>query len=268
MSKIRKLANNILNPNAWRVLGNTGYLQLLITFLRKIPSIVQAGDLRPLDQAMAGGNDTFHFRGKALRFDCAYCDKNIQDGSYEFGIVREILIRDCYFHYLPADTLEDLGTVVDLGANRGMFSVLAAAFAQRVLSIEAEPAFRPVIEHNARINGFDHVTVETVFVGAGGALEDGTAKDHVDLKELLDRQEFNTVDLLKIDIEGSEFALFEHPDWLPRVKRICMEVHRDYGDVQQIVTSLETHGFSVVFANSNLQRVGAMDTCEFFYAWR
>lgn len=268
MSKLRKLTNNILNLNAWRVLGCAGYGQLIFTFLRKSPSIVQAGDLRPLDQAMAG-RDTFHFRGKALRFDCAYCDTNIQDGSYAFGIVREILIRDCYLRYLPANTLDNLGAVVDLGANRGMFSILAAAFAHCVLSVEAEPAFRSVIEHNARLNGFEHVRVESVFVGAGGTLGEAVvANDQVNLSELLDRHQFNTVDLLKMDIEGSEFALFEHPDWLTRVKRICMEVHRNFGDVRRIVNCLEIHGFSIVCANSDLQRVDAMDTCEFLYAWR
>ena len=75
----------------------------------------------------------------------------------------------------------------------------------------------------------DHVTVETVLVGAGGMLGDEAEHDQVDLNELLDRHGFNTVDLLKMDIEGSELALFEHPDWLPRIGRICMEVHRNYG---------------------------------------
>lgn len=268
MSKLRKLTNNILNPNAWRVLGSPGYLRLLVTFPHKLPAIMQAGDLRPLDRAMADSGDLFRFRGKTLRFDCAYCDSVIQDGSYAFGIVREILIRDCYLRYLPPDTLDDLDAVVDLGANRGLFSTLAAAFARRVLSVEAEPAFQPVIEHNARINGFNHVTVETVFVGAGGALGKAAAHDHVDLRELLDRHGFNTVDLLKMDIEGSEFALFAHPDWLPRVRRLCMEVHRHCGDVRQIVRCLETHGFNLAFADSNLRPVQPDDTFEFLYAWR
>lgn len=268
MSKLRKLTNNILSPDAWRVLGNTRYLQLLAIFLRKLPSIMRTGDLRPLDQAMANRGNTFRFRSKTLHFDCIYCDAIIQDGSYAFGIVREILIRDCYLRYLPSDTLNDLVTVVDLGANRGMFSILAAAFAQRVLSIEADPAFRPVIEHNARINGFDHVAVETMFIGAGGALGDVVAHSHIDLNELLDHHGFNAIDLVKIDIEGSEFALFACPDWLPRVRRICMEVHRNYGDVQQIVKALEAQGFSIAYANSNLQRIGAASACEFLYAWR
>ncbi len=267
MAKFRKLLNNILNPNALRVLGLRRYLRMVGTFLWKLPAIARAGDLRPLDRAMSDLGDQFRFRGRTLRFDCAYSDALIKDGSYAFGIVREILIRDCYFRYLPEDTLEGLGNVVDLGANRGMFTTLAAASAERVLSIEANPAFRPVIEHNARVNGFDHVTVETVFVGSGGSMADDIHEE-VDLAVLLDRRGFDQVDLLKMDIEGSEFALFSHPEWLPRVQRICMEVHRAHGSVEQIRSCLEEHGFHLAFADSSLRQVGPMDRYEFLYAWR
>ena len=75
MSKLRKLTNNLLNFNARRVLGNTRYLQMLAIFFYKLPAIVRTGDFRPLDQAMASHSHTFNFRGKTLRFDCAYCDQ-------------------------------------------------------------------------------------------------------------------------------------------------------------------------------------------------
>ncbi len=267
MAKVRKFFNNILNPNALRVLGLRRYVRMVMTFLVKLPAIARSGDLRPLDRAMAELVTEFRFRGRTLRFDCAYSDALIMDGSYAFGIVREILIRDCYFRYLPEDVLNGLGNVVDLGANRGLFTTLSAASAERVLSVEADPAFRPVIEHNVRMNGFDHVTVATVFVGSGGALGD-LIRGEVDFAGLLDRHGFDKVDLLKMDIEGSEFALFSHPEWLPRVQRICMEVHRAHGRVEQIRSCLEAHRFHLAFADSNLRRVGPMDGYEFLYAWR
>lgn len=203
------------------------------------PCVVRIGDLRLLDRAMAGSVDTFRFWNKTLRFDCAYCDEVIQDGSYAFGIVRDMLIRDCYFRYLPKDTLSNLDAVVDLGANRGMFSTLAASSARHVLSVEAHPP-----------------------------LGDDVAHDHVDLSELLDRHSFDTVDLMKIDIERSEFALFEHPGWLHRVKQVCMEVHNKCGDVQRILSCVQSHGFSIILSDSDLLRVGAEDNFEFIYAWR
>jgi len=48
----------------------------------------------------------------------------------------------------------------------------------------------------------------------------------VALGDVLDTHRFERVDLLKIDIEGSEFSLFEGEcGWLDRVQRITMEVH-------------------------------------------
>lgn len=170
MNKLRKLKNNIFSLSAVQVLGARGYGRMLATLIRALPGIYQFGDLRRLDAAMAGLN-AFRYRGRRLRFDTAYCDERIRDGSYAFGIVREILIRDCYLKYLPDKGLDKLRTVVDLGANRGMFTVVAGALGERVLSVEANAVFRPVIEHNARINGFDHIEIETAIVGAGACLE-------------------------------------------------------------------------------------------------
>jgi hypothetical protein len=266
-SKLRKLANNILNPRAPTVLGWRTYSRLLANFVRALPAIVRAGDLRPLDQSMGSKAEAFRFGGRELRFDCAFADDVIRDGSFAFGIVREILIRNCYFKYLPQDTLIGLERVVDLGANRGMFSILSAVFAKHILSIEANPAFRPVIMHNAQINGFGHIEVDTVFVGAGGSVG-GKRYKHEDLSALLDRHGFASVDLLKMDIEGSEFALFEDPAWLARVRRLCMEVHPEYGPPQKIVNCLRAHGFSMAFADSCLRRVRPDQEFDFLYAWR
>ena len=46
--------------------------------------------------------------------------------------------------------------------------------------------------------------------------------------EILDIEGWNTVDLLKIDIEGAEKELFEHPshrDWLGRFRILVVKLH-------------------------------------------
>jgi hypothetical protein len=268
LTKLRKLTNNILTRRAPSVLGWPGYLRLCSTLARELPAIARMKDLRPLDRAMGSATDTFRYRGRTLRFDCAFADDVIRDGTYAFGIVREILIRDCYLRHLPRDTLTDLDSVVDLGANRGMFSMLSATFARRVLSVDANGSFRPVIEHNARINGFAHITIETAFVGAGGALGREAGDGRTDLSTLLDRHRFDAVDLLKVDIEGSEFALFESAGWLSRVRRLCMEVHAGWGRPEHIASHLRALGFNVTCADGDLRRLDSAHACEFLYAWR
>lgn len=265
MGKLHKLKNNLLSPRAPSVLGWIGYARLVLAFVGRFPAIAKRGDLRPLDQAM-GELDTFRYGERAFRFDCAFADRVIHDGSFAFGIVREILIRDCYLKYLPAGSLSSIDTVLDLGANRGVFSMLGAAFANKVLSVEANPDFRPVIEHNARINGFNHISVESVLVGTGGVL--GASKYRKeDLSSLLDRHRIEIVDLMKMDIEGSEFALFEDDGWLRRVRRLCMEVHPRHGEPAKIVDSLRAHGFTMAFADGDLRRVGPEQEFEYLYAW-
>ncbi len=72
------------------------------------------------------------------------------------------------------------------------------------------------------------------------------------LDDLMRLQNHAFVDLLKIDIEGAEFSLFE--DWLarqhhPPVGQIWVEFHpevvgRSPGEVAELVRSLETIGFT------------------------
>jgi hypothetical protein len=52
----------------------------------------------------------------------------------------------------------------------------------------------------------------------------------IDIPTILDRVKSQYIDLLKIDIEGSERELYKEPDchrWLPRVHNIAIELHDD-----------------------------------------
>lgn len=228
------------------------------------PTLARAG-LQPLDRRMGQSATSFRYRERLIQFDCGYADRIVADGTYAFGSVREILIRDCYLRHLPHDTLERTGTAVDLGANRGLFSMLAAAWATRVLSVDADPAFAEVRAHNARVNGFDHVVIETATVGRGGKI--GSDRG-CHITDLLDVHGLRTVDLLKIDIEGSEYALFDQTAWLSRVHRLCMEVHPEYGTPERIVAALDSEGFTVVRADSAGRRLGPGHAFDYVYAWR
>jgi hypothetical protein len=56
------------------------------------------------------------------------------------------------------------------------------------------------------------------------------------------------IGLLKVDIEGGEFAVFGRAEdlrWLDRVEQVVMEVHRDFGDAAALVGRFREHGFAV-----------------------
>jgi FkbM family methyltransferase len=71
------------------------------------------------------------------------------------------------------------------------------------------------------------------------------------LSEVIHQHNIEDIDLLKIDVEGSEFDVLSgigEDDW-PRIKQIVMEVHSQ-SIVQRVVTLLEAHGFEFVIDDS------------------
>lgn len=141
------------------------------------------------------------------------------------------------------------GTVLDVGANIGAFSVLAAKLgAAKVVAVEPDPANRARLVHHLQLNHVDgkvHVvplavgdgTLPTLtLTGEGGgvhqlggsqcAVGDVTVVGTTTLAELL--AEHAPVALLKLDIEGGEYAaLAALPKGYLRdyVARIAMEWH-------------------------------------------
>lgn len=264
---LKKIHNNLLTTRAVSVLGPKLYADYLGGFVTHLPEIARSRDLHPVDQFMGRVAKKFRYRGTDVVFDCGFCDEHIKDGSFAFGIAREIYIRDCYFKFhLPA-TFADARTILDLGANRGAFSVLMAAQADFVLSVEATEAFVPVLHHNMQSNGCRRYAIETVFVGAGGEMGAGLFPT-VTIEDLLRRHDIQNIDFVKMDIEGSEFALFESSDWLKGVKALSMEIHLPHGDPNQVLETLKRHDFLYAIANDNLDRISDVTQASFIYAWK
>jgi hypothetical protein len=267
MSKFEKIRNNLMIGRAISVLGRKQYIRFLGKFFGNISKIRSVGDLRPLDQAMGKTTKQFHYRGSTFFFDCQFCDEHLEEDSFSFGIAREIYIRDCYFKWHPPSVYDNARTVVDLGANRGAFSSLMTTKAKFVLSVECYDKYVPLIKHNMLMNNFTSYAVETALVGAGGDVTDSNSK-RLTVDELFQRHKIESVDLIKLDIEGSEFALFDSADWLQRVKAISMEVHPLHGNPNQILKCITQHGFSYVVADENLRCVKDATGANFIYAWK
>ena len=265
MRALVKVRNNILSLGALRVLGLWRWLRYLGVFVGKLPAIVRSRDLRPLDQALGPTARLFRVRGSRFLFDCAHCDEHVRDGSYAFGLAREIYIRDCYFRFHRQEVWNSMQMVIDLGANRGAFSVMAAARGSFVLCVEAQAHFAPVIRHNMEINRFTHYAVETALIGSGGVLARFEGL-RLTMDELFDRHHIERADLIKLDIEGSEFGLFEEPRWLRRIGALSMEIHPQYGQPRQLVQALVGNGFQVAMADENLRSAFNPEEAVFVFA--
>jgi len=90
------------------------------------------------------------------------------------------------------------------------------------------------------------------------------------MQDIFQKYNLDKIDFVKIDIEGSEFALFNNPSWLKNIKYLSMEVHPEYGDVGQIENTLTSFGFSYILADSLFMPIKSdeLKISGFLYAWK
>ena len=147
----------------------------------------------------------------------------------------------------------DAAVVVDLGASIGAFSIYAATSARNVCvyAYEPMPDFFHVLQRNVGLNRLESsVTCFNVAVAADRSTRDlfvggpglffptlvrpshgfpvtSTKVDCTDLATVLDSNGLAHVNLLKMDIEGSEYDVLygARPGVLDRVREIRMEYH-------------------------------------------
>ncbi len=252
--------------NAIRVLGFGQYMRFLLALLVSLPRVVRAGNLHTVDLRMSRRVRVKVF-GRHFIIDCRHVDDSVNEpGGATFVYVREIYIWNCYLRHHAVDP-STLKNVIDLGGNRGLFTLLAANFDGQVVYVECNPKFIPPLQHNLKLNGFRNVAIENVFVGDGG-LNVGMRVHTKSLSDILRDHAMERVDFLKVDIEGSEFALFKEAHILDRVQRLTMEVHQEYGDVNELIKTLTESGFRVISCNGTCEVTADITKVCYLYASR
>ncbi len=156
-------------------------------------------------------------------------------------VVFEVL--GCGAYGVDLSLLDGVETVLDLGANVGLATIdLARRLPRaRFACVEASPDSFALLRENLRrnvpgaqalnavvaaapgrwrVDEGDHPGVTTVQPDPAGALEGRTVTD------ILDWAGFERADLVKVDIQGGEAALFDVAgDWAGRVGAIIAEIH-------------------------------------------
>jgi FkbM family methyltransferase len=245
VNAVSKLVANI--HGVYRACGAGTALAFAANIAGTLPAVARTRTLGDADRRMSSRPHRFRAQGVDV----------VLDGRLWTG-AREMYGRGVYFPEERFDLVAGT-TVVDLGANSGLFTLLAALRGCRVLAIEAQAGFiREIGELALRYGVQDRVVLAQALAGGGqgllaqpGVLEaashfDGRQPERITMPQLFERHGIEAVDFLKCDIEGSEFELFEAPEaWLPRVRRIAMEVHCAFGSVPGLVRRLEADGFEV-----------------------
>jgi FkbM family methyltransferase len=168
--------------------------------------------------------------------------------------------------------------IIDCGANIGLTSLfLKLKYSEStIIAIEPESSNYEVLKKNL-VNYSDIKTVnagvwsstamlqivgssstgwdvETVI--SNGEINEGQTIKAISISDLMDEFEFEHIDILKIDIEGSERQLFNenYEQWLPKTKILVIELH-DMINKEISATFFNTLGkydFDVCFKGENL----------------
>lgn len=159
--------------------------------------------------------------------------------------------------------------IIDAGGNIGLTSVFFSDWFQKpsIICIEPEKGNFEQLSYNLDQPGFGTITkvqgalwssVTRIKIVSdfrdqsdwSFRVEETTDADGIEaftVDYLASQQHFETIDILKIDIEGSEKQLFTGPGsdtgFLDRTKCVAIEIHDEFDCRQQIYEVLEKHHF-------------------------
>jgi len=241
-----------------------------------LPAVIRTGSLVSADRAWTRSGAVFKPAGTIVRLP----------GTHAAG-AREMYCRDVYLR--SGLTMPTNGWVLDLGANRGLFSVWAACAGAQAVAIDAQQRFA---EETRLLAEENHVAdrVHTLTAMATGDARDaqpvgvladdarwasathavGDRPASVSIGQVLKQYGIDRVGLMKVDIEGGEFSVFSPAGdlaWLDRVDQIALEVHPPFGDVGAVVATLRRQGFSVLLEGNEGERVGDENAESAAYAY-
>src|ERR1700730_1245135 len=166
---------------------------------------------------------------------------HVRVGTSDAWVYRQILLRGQYALDLPFTPQ----TIVDAGANIGLASIYyARRYPQaRVISVEAEASNFEILCRNVapypnivpihaalwNRDGFIGVSEPSprtsdkwAFVTHEG---DGARVRAITMRTLMREFNIESIDLLKVDIEGAEKELFEDSGWADGLQSLAIELH-------------------------------------------
>lgn len=231
-----------------RSIGMRLTVKWLAAIVREFGSIRKRGDLQPADRRMGEGPfEAMRKEGSTMVF-----------GPGAFSSIREIWARDVYGYRGLLD-IRDGGLIIDLGANKGHFSVMAlnATTRSNVIAVEPRADFWAGIHATAALNGVENRLIECrAFLGGSGYRAEGALTDQAEYAgaeviseaDFLERFDIAEIDFLKCDIEGAEAFLFEETSTLLELcRKVAIESH-DLGDnkSRDMIDLLERKGFGIL----------------------
>ena len=201
---------------------------------------------------------------------------SLRANGTDFLVFKEIYADDVYRIGMLGNTL---GTVMDIGANVGLFALRVAPLAARVISVEPVSGNLAMIRrnieranlsdkvslHHRAVTGLSGKTVKIYLSNenhGGNSISEERAAEWgsagyetvatISLADLFANERIERCHILKCDTEGAEYDIFLNAplETLKRIDRILMEIHLDSQDREQqqfkkLYARLEAAGFAI-----------------------
>lgn len=187
-------------------------------------------------------------------------------------------------HEYPQELLDLNGSqeqiIVDCGGHIGTFTLYVRNLYPRTKIFTFEPveANRKLFNNNMSLNNMAEVTLipkalygesGKYFIDLSGKQFDAVSLqsqrpnhenfieiEAISFSQFLNNYQISFVDLLKLDVEGSEYNIFQHSmlDLTKSVKRLIMEYHPagDKDSRDQILKHFEEYGWELIYETKNI----------------
>ena len=189
---------------------------------------------------------------------------------------KENFFDNIYFKDIPASILvnKENPVVIDIGANVGFFSLATFMNYPKATLHSFEPhpfCFKTMQEYQKEFNQFDWKIYQDAVTDHNGILSINTSSTTsfttmssifpsdrkmesfeakaVHLDTVLQEQNINHVDFIKLDCEGAEYAILysvEAPTF-DKIQALCVEIHKGTGEKENLSsmnTFLKSHGYT------------------------
>lgn len=189
-------------------------------------------------------------------FDLGYVEQNgilLRQGTSDTFIYKEIFLDEIYKEYTLQ--LSDTSVVIDVGAHIGLFSLYCSTQCFKVYAYEATLGNYELAQKNIERTNSDNVKIEylALWSKSGEKLhmkadisqqtgefqvdvgevqlgsESSDEVQSISIEDVFSANKIMHCDLLKMDIEGAEYAvlLSATKETLRKIGAMCLEYHRD-----------------------------------------
>lgn len=196
----------------------------------------------------------------------------LRPNTTDYYTFDQVFLRDQYNIKLPFVPK----TIIDAGANIGLAAVyFAHKFSNAsIIAIEPSSANFNVIEKNianysqikahcmglwnkdAYLEIIDTSLNENAFMVQETIADNPNALKAISIKSILVSNNWQTIDILKLDIEGSEKEVFDvdYESWLPKTKALIIELHDNMrlGASKSVFAAISKYNFSTTISDENL----------------